>query len=97
MNDRDNFFQLKEGDIIQEGDECLCDEEWEPAKHEIGTPTPDPLKIAHRIYRRRKPEKTNYAVCQSCGSEIAYDSLNGFWKHTKTNPRHPAKPKQLSF
>lgn len=56
MNDWDNFFQLKEGDIIQDGDECLCDDEWEPATHEIGTPAPDPVKIAHRIYRRRKPK-----------------------------------------
>lgn len=54
MNDWENYYQLKEGEIIQEGDECLCDEKWEPATYEIGTPAPNLLCIAHRIYRRRK-------------------------------------------
>jgi len=55
-----NYRALKEGEIIQEGDECLTDSHlgWLPAGRTVGQPAPDPHYTAHRMYRRalgRKP------------------------------------------
>lgn len=49
-----NFRPLTEGEIIQEGDECLTDSHlgWQPAAHTVGQAAPNPNYTAHRMYRR---------------------------------------------
>lgn len=54
-----NWIQLKQGDVIQDGDwldSCnngwKDDPLWVPAINSIGEPAPDPSYPAHRIYRR---------------------------------------------
>lgn len=49
-----NFRPLREGEIIQEGDECLTDSHlgWLPAANTIGQAAPYPYYTAHRMYRR---------------------------------------------
>lgn len=53
------YYHLKEGEIIQEGDEVEISSKWnDPPKwvkaseRTIGTPAPDPRFISHRKYRR---------------------------------------------
>jgi hypothetical protein len=48
------YRMLAEGEIIQDGDECLTDSHlgWQSAKNTIGQPAPNPYYTAHRIYRR---------------------------------------------
>lgn len=48
------YRQLQEGEIVQHGDEVLCDKEWEPAGRTVGSPAPSPLYTSHRKYRRLK-------------------------------------------
>ena len=54
----DLYYYLKEGEIIQEGDECDVsakwndDPKWVPAAHTVGTPATNPQYMAHRVYRR---------------------------------------------
>lgn len=52
----ERYRMLGEGELIREGDECLTDSHlgWQPAKHDIGGQAPDPMYIAHRMYRRLK-------------------------------------------
>ncbi len=49
------YRRLAEGEIIQEGDECLTDTHlgWQPANC-IGQAAPSPLYTSHRVYRRLK-------------------------------------------
>jgi len=51
-----NYIQLKEGEIIQEGDEVLTDSKlgWRPAGNTVGDKAPCPLYTSHRMYRRKK-------------------------------------------
>lgn len=55
------YYQLKKGEIIQEGDECEASNgwndpaKWVPAGITIGQPAPDPIYPAHRVYRRLIP------------------------------------------
>lgn len=56
------YYYLKKGDIIREGDEVdgcndpwRDDPKWKPATN-VGEPAPDPACPAHRIYRRRLPK-----------------------------------------
>jgi len=52
------YYYLKEGEIVQEGDECEVSANWNdppkwvPAGRTVGTPAPDPSYISHRKYRR---------------------------------------------
>lgn len=52
------YYYLKEGEIIQDGDECEVSAKWNdppkwvPAGRTVGTPAPDPSYISHRKYRR---------------------------------------------
>ncbi len=53
------YRMLQKGEIIREGDEAdLCNDgwrdwpKWEPAKHRIGKPAPDPKYPAHTRFRR---------------------------------------------
>lgn len=51
----DNAYRmLEEGEIIQEGDECLADSAlgWRPSGHTVGKAAPNPYFTSHRIYRR---------------------------------------------
>lgn len=54
----DKYYYLKEGEIIQQGDECEVSSKWnDPPKwvsaaHTVGTPAPNPNYMAHRRYRR---------------------------------------------
>lgn len=50
------YRKLDEGEIIQEGDECLIDSHlgWQRDIHCVGQPAPCPLYTSHRMYRRRK-------------------------------------------
>lgn len=54
------YYYLKEGDVIQEGDEVEVSSNfndlprWEKAKF-AGQKAPDPAYISHRKYRRLKP------------------------------------------
>ena len=57
------YYYLKKGETIKEGDEVECSNdpwrdkaEWRPAKC-IGEPAPDPQYVAHRQYRRKLAEK----------------------------------------
>ena len=54
-----NYYYLKKGEIIQEGDECgtmqkYNDEDytWVKETRCVGEPAPDPQYMAHRKYRR---------------------------------------------
>lgn len=53
------YYYLKEGDIIQEGDECEVSnnwndpEKWVDAGPTVGQRAPNPNYIAHRKYRRK--------------------------------------------
>lgn len=55
------YYYLKEGEIVQDGDECEVSANWNdppkwvPAGRTVGTPAPDPAYIAHRKYRRLIP------------------------------------------
>ena len=54
------YRQLSEGEVIEAGDEVLCDDDrgWELASERtIGTLAPDPLCMAHRMYRRLRSER----------------------------------------
>lgn len=57
-----NYRPLAEGEIIQDGDECLTDSHlgWQPAANTVGSAAPDPSYTAHRMYRR--PLATKPAV-----------------------------------
>lgn len=48
------YRRLEEGEIIQEGDQCLTDSHlgWQPAKHTVGQRAPNPAYTSHRVYRR---------------------------------------------
>lgn len=54
-----NYYYLKEGEIIQEGDEVdICNDGWrdDPVWKEttcVGQPAPDPQYPSHRRYRRK--------------------------------------------
>jgi hypothetical protein len=54
------YYYLKEGDVIQEGDECEMSAKWNdpplwvPAANTVGQKAPDPAYISHRKYRRLK-------------------------------------------
>jgi len=55
----ENYYYLKKGEIIQEGDECGTmqkynddDYTWVKETRCIGEPAPDPQYMAHRKYRR---------------------------------------------
>ena len=59
----DGFYYLKEGEVVQEGDEVEVSNNYnDPPKWVkatcIGTKAPNPHFIAHRIYRR-KPKTTD--------------------------------------
>lgn len=55
---RGEFYMLKEGEIIQEGDEVEMSNtihdpaKWEPAENTVGLKAPDPAYVSHRKYRR---------------------------------------------
>jgi len=56
----DEYYSLKEGDIIKAGDEIdRCnnawhdDARWVEVKNCIGTPAPNPQYVSHRQYRRK--------------------------------------------
>ena len=58
-NSRNNFYYLKKGEIIQEGDECgtmqkynESDFNWVKEIDYIGNQAPDPQFMSHRKYRR---------------------------------------------
>ena len=53
------YYHLKKGEIIREGDECGTmqkynddDYTWSKDVNCIGQPAPDPKYMAHRQYRR---------------------------------------------
>lgn len=53
------YYYLKEGEIIQEGDEVEVSANWnDPPRWEktkcVGQKAPDPAYISHRKYRRLK-------------------------------------------
>jgi len=54
------YYYLKEGEIIQEGDEVEVSAKWNdppkwvPAGITVGQKAPDPAYISHRKYRRLK-------------------------------------------
>ena len=58
----DKYRPLKEGEIIQEGDEVDCSNGWKADSAKwvkttcAGQAAPSPLYPAHRIYRRLKEE-----------------------------------------
>lgn len=56
----DRYRQLEVGEIIREGDEVeACRDgwrdqpKWEPVKHRVGQPAPDPACPSHSRFRRR--------------------------------------------
>ncbi len=54
---RDHRYRpLSAGETIEAGDECLTERHigWQPARHCIGEPAPDPAYTSHRMYRRLK-------------------------------------------
>lgn len=59
MAKKKKYYYLKKGEIVQEGDEVEMSAnyndqaKWVKASvHSIGTPAPDPLFMAHRVFRR---------------------------------------------
>lgn len=58
---RSEYYYLKEGDIIQEGDEIdTCNDQWRDwpvwkkvSKESIGKPASDPQFVSHCHYRRK--------------------------------------------
>lgn len=55
--DWENYRQLKKGEIVKAGDEFLEDNKgWTEVIHSIGRSVPDPLMMAHTMYRRTKQE-----------------------------------------
>ena len=48
------YRRLNEGETICQGDEVLCDKDWEPAGRTVGNKAPNPLYTSHRVYRRKK-------------------------------------------
>ena len=40
---------------------------------------------------QQKPKPGHRNICASCGTEIEY-TINGYWQHTASNPRHIAQP-----
>lgn len=54
----EKYYYLKEGEIIQEGDEVEMSAKWNdppkwvPAANTVGQKAPDPAYISHRKYRR---------------------------------------------
>jgi len=60
----ENYYYLKKGEEIKEGDECEVSNynakelEWVKAKQnvDIGTKAPDPQYSCHRMYRRLNKE-----------------------------------------
>lgn len=69
-----NYRPLAEGEIIQDGDECLTDSHlgWQPAANTVGSAAPDPSYTAHRMYRR--PLATKPAVKDD---ETVVEALRG--------------------
>lgn len=55
------YYYLKEGETIQEGDEVEMSAKWNdpplwvPAANTVGQKAPDPAYISHRKYRRLIP------------------------------------------
>jgi hypothetical protein len=54
------YYYLKEGEIVQEGDEVdMCNDgwrdapKWVEAKNSVGRPAPSPLYPSHRRFRRK--------------------------------------------
>ena len=54
------YRRLEAGEIIKGGDEVdVCRDgwrdppKWEPVKHRIGQPAPDPSLPAHSVFRRK--------------------------------------------
>lgn len=59
------YRALKEGEIIHEKDECLCESKtgWERDSGQCaGKPAPNPIYSSHRLYRR--PVRADLAVEQ---------------------------------
>lgn len=49
------YRPLKEGGIVQPGDEVMNDDcTWSPATHAFGRPSPDPAYTSHRWFRPLK-------------------------------------------
>jgi hypothetical protein len=69
------YYYLKEGEIVQEGDEVEISANWNdppkwvPAVRSVGSPAPDPSFPAHRKFRRLifetkiHPKDLNYKYC----------------------------------
>ena len=60
----DKYRMLNEGETIQDGDEVdVCADgwrdppDWQPSKHCIGEPAPNPNYPSHRVYRRLKEQQ----------------------------------------
>ena len=39
------------------------------------------------------PELGDKSTCRMCGEEIEY--IGPYWRHTQSNPRHPALPVEI--
>lgn len=52
------YMQLKEGDVVKEGDEFLDDDtlQWKPVVNSIGRKAANPAYTSHQWYRRIKGE-----------------------------------------
>ena len=52
------YYYLKEGEIVQEGDEVEVSNDWRSpalwvkAKNSVGQKAPDPAYVSHRKFRR---------------------------------------------
>jgi hypothetical protein len=56
----DTHRLLREGEIVQHGDEVLDDNgQWRLVEHSIGRAAPDPSYTAHCQYRRRLLQENN--------------------------------------
>lgn len=74
------YRSLKEGEVVQPGDELDCCRNpwrdypvWRPAPQEdIGTRAPDPRYVSHRQYRRKIDEEPSQKVqlCRDCLDRI---------------------------
>ena len=67
------YYYLKKGEIIKEGDEVEVSngwntpDRWIKSVNCIGGKTPDPQYLAHRTYRREIKTDTR---CPECGAKV---------------------------
>ena len=84
MNWNENYRQLEEGEILQEGDQVYGEMSgnWYPTRY-VGSTIPLPEYTAKYIYRRRKnpPDYSEEAI------DAHYAELNKMWRERTMHMR----------